>query len=145
MTILTSNQIRFMPAIALIVFACAFSLTASTAVAETIAPANFGIVAQDAYWHWSQEADAPMLLDVRTVEEFADGHIPGAKLIPHDQLASRLTDVKISKNEPLVVYCRSGRRAGLAVETLAAAGFKQIFLLEGHWNSWSTSGQPIEK
>ena len=53
--------------------------------------------------------DAPLLLDVRTPEEFAQGHLPGAVLIPHDQLASRLAEIE---GKPWVlVYCRSGARA----------------------------------
>lgn len=128
---------------ALLILALTFSF--SVVCAETVTPADFGVVAQDAYLHWSQESDAPFLLDVRTPEEFADGHLPGAKSIPHDRLADRLADVKISKNEPVVVYCKSGRRAGIAADVLAAAGFKQIFLLEGHWQSWSASERPVEK
>src|SRR5262245_49370931 len=59
-----------------------------------------------------------VILDVRTPEEFAEGHVPGAINIPHDQLASRLIEINGDKDKDVVLYCRSGRRAGMAAETL---------------------------
>ena len=84
--------------------------------------------------------DAPLLLDVRTPEEFAQGHLPGAVLIPHDQLASRLPELE---GKPWVlVYCRSGKRATAAQAVLEDAGI-EVRQVEGSWLRWQAEGRPV--
>jgi len=68
--------------------------------------------------------DAPLLLDVRTPEEYAEGHIRGAILAPYDGLEASFTEP--NKNRPIVVYCRSGRRSAIARQTLASMGYTNI-------------------
>ncbi len=82
-----------------------------------------------------------VLLDVRSSEEFAAGHIKGAINIPHDQLAERLAE--LPKSEGLILYCRSGRRAGLAAAVLQQAGFKELYELEGHLLKWQEEQRPL--
>lgn len=89
-----------------------------------------------------QGADAPFVLDVRTPEEYASGHVPGAVNIPHDQVASRLEEVP--KERPVVLYCRSGRRSGLAAEVLSGSGYQRVQLLEGDMPAWIERGRPVE-
>ncbi len=84
---------------------------------------------------------APLILDVRTPEEYAKGHVPGAILIPHDQLAERLGE--LGNVQEVVVYCHSGRRAGLAERILTEAGFG-VSLLEGSWLAWQAAELPVE-
>ncbi|MBC7983543.1 MAG: rhodanese-like domain-containing protein [Candidatus Obscuribacterales bacterium] len=88
---------------------------------------------------------AIVLLDVRTAEEFAQGHVPGAKNIPHDQLAERVSELLADKDKEVVLYCRSGRRAGIAAETLQAKGFEKLLHLEGDMQKWSAENRPVEK
>lgn len=76
---------------------------------------------------------APRVLDVRSDEEFAAGHVPGALSIPHDQLPQRIAE--LGEPGPVVVYCRSGRRVGLVEPALQAAGF-EVIELEGHFPAW---------
>lgn len=83
-----------------------------------------------------------LVLDVRSEQEFGEGHLPGAINIPYDQLPKRLSE--LSKNVELVVYCRSGRRADIAEKTLLEAGFTQVSDLAGHWNQWQKQGFPSE-
>jgi rhodanese-related sulfurtransferase len=90
-----------------------------------------------------QGADAPFVLDVRTPEEYASGYVPGAVNIPHDQLASRLAEVP--KDREIVLYCRSGRRALLAADVLAAQGYKDLDHLQGDIVAWVENGRPVEK
>jgi rhodanese-related sulfurtransferase len=90
-----------------------------------------------------QGADAPFVLDVRTPEEYASGYVPGAVNIPHDQLASRLAQVP--KDREIVLYCRSGRRAGLAGEVLANQGYQRLEHLEGDMTAWLEQGRPVAK
>jgi phage shock protein E len=82
-----------------------------------------------------------LLLDVRTPEEFAAGHIPGAVNIPYDQVAARLS--AIPKNDEVVLYCHSGRRAGLAAEVLAANGYTKLAHLEGDMQGWQNASRPV--
>jgi rhodanese-related sulfurtransferase/predicted DNA-binding WGR domain protein len=65
------------------------------------------------------------LIDVRTPEEFASGHLKGAVNIPIDTLPSRLSEVG-DKSAPVAVYCKLGRRSGRAAEFLQAQGFQQV-------------------
>jgi rhodanese-related sulfurtransferase len=72
--------------------------------------------------------DAPgenlLLLDVRTKEEFEQGHIPGAALMPYDSIQ---TDFKeADKSRPIVVYCRSGNRSSIAARILADMGYTDV-------------------
>ena len=80
--------------------------------------------------------DAPLILDVRTPAEFAEGHLPGAINIPYDELASRLDELGPERNAEVIVYCRSGRRAGLAESVLVETGFSNVRDLTGHWLGW---------
>lgn len=67
-------------------------------------------------------ASGARLLDVRTAGEFASGHLPGAVLLPVDQLAGRLGSVG-PKDRPVVVYCHSGLRSARAATLLRRAGY----------------------
>ncbi len=67
-----------------------------------------------------------VILDVRTEEEFAEGHVPGAILIPHDRINAQASEKLPDKDKLILVYCRSGRRSKLAAEALLALGYKNI-------------------
>jgi rhodanese-related sulfurtransferase len=79
-------------------------------------------------------ADGAQLLDVRTRDEFAAGHIAGAKNIPVQELEQRLGELG-AKDAPLVVYCRSGRRSATAKRLLEAAGWTKVHDA-GAMSSW---------
>ena len=70
-------------------------------------------------------ADA-MVIDVRTTEEFASGHFPGAINIPHEQIVEGLAARSVPLDTPLALYCRSGNRSGRAVDALRSAGFSTL-------------------
>lgn len=93
--------------------------------------------------HQAQHPDHLFLLDVRTPEEYAAGHIAGAVNVPHDQLATRLAEVP--KDKDVVLYCRSGRRAGIAADVLAANGYTRLSHLEGDMIAWTEKGRPVVK
>ena len=90
----------------------------------------------------AQKSTAPFVLDVRTPEEFASGHVPGAVNIPYDQVPSRLAE--IPKDKEVVLYCRSGRRAGLAAAELEKAGYTDLQLMQGDMPAWEKAGLPVE-
>jgi len=71
------------------------------------------------------------VVDVRTPEEFAEGHVPGALNIPHDEMPQRFAELG-PPSTPLLVYCMSGYRSGIAIETLRAKGYTVIYDLKAY-------------
>ena len=67
-----------------------------------------------------------VILDVRTEEEFAEGHIPGAILIPDYEIESKAEQNLTDKNQLILVYCRSGRRSKNASAALVSLGYTNI-------------------
>ena len=67
-----------------------------------------------------------IILDVRTQEEYDQGHIPGAIVISHEEIAEKAEDVLTDKNQLILVYCRSGRRSKIAAEALVELGYTNI-------------------
>lgn len=89
---------------------------------------------------------AGLILDVRSAEEYAEGHIPGAVNIPHDQLGSRLNEIGAHWDKEVVLYCRSGKRAGVAAGILQSAGFSRLRHLTGDMSGWVSNGKlPVSK
>ncbi len=70
-------------------------------------------------------ANGALVVDVRTPQEFSGRHYPGALNIPVDQVQARLSEFG-DKNSPIVVYCQSGGRSGMAKQILEAAGFTKV-------------------
>lgn len=93
----------------------------------------------------SQPSGTVLVLDVRTPEEFAEGHVPNATLIPHDTLEGRLGELETWKGRPVVVYCKAGKRAAIAAAVLTRAGFSDVRHLTGDMDAWRAAGLPIEK
>ena len=99
-----------------------------------------------AHKHWSQGDKSPIpfvMLDVRTPEEFYEGHVPGATLIPVQELEQRLSEVP--RDRQVYVYCRSGVRSVKASRILAGAGFTHIENVEGGIMAWQAAGYPTEQ
>ena len=67
-----------------------------------------------------------IILDVRTQEEYDEGHIPGAIVISHEEIEEKAEDVLTDKDQLILVYCRSGRRSKLAAEALVELGYTNI-------------------
>ena len=67
-----------------------------------------------------------IILDVRTQEEYDEGHIPGAIVISHEEIAEKAEAVLTDKNQLILVYCRSGRRSKIAAEALVELGYTNI-------------------
>ena len=66
-----------------------------------------------------------LIVDVRTPEEFADGHYPGAINIPHDTILEGLEQLGVTEETPVILYCRSGNRSGQAEQVLQEKGFTE--------------------
>jgi phage shock protein E len=67
-----------------------------------------------------------VVIDVRTPEEFREGHWEGAKNIPHTEIEQRAGEVGAEKDRSIVVYCKSGRRSEMAQGVLTQLGYKNV-------------------
>ncbi len=83
------------------------------------------ISAQRAKQLMDSESDY-VVLDVRTPEEYADGHIKGSMLIPYNEIGERAEDELPEKDKLILVYCRSGRRSKIAAQALAELGYTNV-------------------
>ena len=86
--------------------------------------------------------DGAFILDVRTQEEWDEGHIPGATLIPLDELGMRLSE--LPQDEEIIIICRSGNRSAVGRDTLLNAGFESVTSVAGGFNQWVANGFPAE-
>lgn len=121
-----------------------FALAAAVAASfVALADGAMATLSQDAFVALPASGDeAPFVLDVRTPEEYVTGHVPGAVNIPYDQVGARLAEVP--KDRQVVLYCRSGRRAVMASEVLAANGYTRLQHLEGDIVAWQQQQRPVE-
>jgi phage shock protein E len=76
--------------------------------------------AGDVYW-----------IDVRTAEEFSAGHVDGAVNIPYEEIVDRIGEVTSDKDSSVYLYCRSGRRSGIAMNALREAGYRNTVNIGG--------------
>lgn len=83
------------------------------------------ITAEEARQIMDAEEDY-VILDVRTQEEYDQGHIPGAIVIPHEEIEEKAQQALPDKNQLILVYCRSGRRSKIAAEALLRLGYTNI-------------------
>jgi len=72
------------------------------------------------------ERSEPIVIDVRTPEEFAAGHLPGARNINFDRIADQIGLVTEDRQRQIIVYCQSGRRSGFAKQTLETLGYTNV-------------------
>jgi len=91
-----------------------------------LAPAG-GLAAESA----PQLVAGRYVIDVRTREEWDQGHIAGALWIPHEQIRARIEAVLPDRTAPIGLYCGSGRRSGIALDVLEAMGYTQAENLGG--------------
>ena len=86
-----------------------------------------------------------VIVDVRTAEEFKDGHIKGAKNIDvmSDDFEAQLA--KLDKSQPTLVHCQAGGRSSRALKTFEKLGFTQIIHLDDGFGGWEAAGKPVEK
>ncbi|MFT7261601.1 MAG: phage shock protein E [Glaciecola sp.] len=82
---------------------------------------SFGAFSDSVYW-----------IDVRTAAEFNTGHLEGAVNIPHGDIANEISGLTQDKNAEIYVYCRSGGRAGKALNTLTKLGYTQVINKGGY-------------
>jgi len=122
-----------------------FTLLTALLVSCAAGPAQQVISVEEAA-KWLAAGPAVQVLDVRRPDEFRAGHLKDAILVTwgekefEQQALSRL-----SKDKPVLVYCRSGRRSTAAAAVLAGLGFKPLRNLEGGINAWQEAGKPLAR
>ena len=85
------------------------------------------------------------VLDLRSTEDYAAGHIRGARSIPAGQLGQSLDTLKRYKDKPVIVYCERGATAAAAMRTLAQQGFAQVANLRGGLSAWRAEQLPVAR
>jgi rhodanese-related sulfurtransferase len=86
-----------------------------------------------------------VVVDVCEAEEFAAGHVGGAKNIPLNQLEEKLPATVKNKGLPLILVCKSGARSGRALGLAKKLGYEQAQSLGGGLGAWKTANLPVEK
>ena len=86
-----------------------------------------------------------VIVDVRTPEEFAAGHLRDAKNIPLADFGTRIGELDKSKGKSIVVVCQTGARADKAVRLLQGAGFEDVVALDGGLAAWQAASLPTIK
>ena len=86
-----------------------------------------------------------LVLDIRTAEEFAAGHLPKARNIPLAELETRLAEIQKFKEKPVILTCRTGARSGAGARVLRKLGFTNVGLLQGGIAAWEQASLPVER
>lgn len=132
--------------VSLLLSAC--SPEATTPVASAGAPAAKASAVRDIDVATLQAdlaaGKVPVLVDVRTPDEYARGHVAGAKLIPVSELQARLAELESFKDKPVYLICQSGGRSAAAGKILAEKGFTAVNVAGGT-GAWIAAGYPVEK
>ena len=87
-------------------------------------------------------ADAA-IIDIRSADAFARGHIVNAKNIPFDEFEAKRSQIEKWKAKPIVAVCDSGVTTNRAVASLRQAGFQSVYGLKGGKNGWTQEGLPV--
>ncbi len=97
--------------------------------------ASYAQIAQEEAINMMEESNDYLIVDVRTQEEYDQGHIPGAICIPNENIGIGQPEELTDLNQILFIYCRSGRRSKEAAQKLAEIGYTQVYEIGGI-NTW---------
>ena len=122
----------------------AFDLDAYLASYVSGLPASFNAVRVEDLAAELASDTVPVLVDVRTPDEYAEGFIAGAVNIPLQELPKHL-DLLPDLNQNLVVYCGSGHRSAIAMTALNLLGYQNVRSLIGGFGAWTSAGQPVSQ
>lgn len=86
-----------------------------------------------------------LMLDVREIKEYKEGHLKDAVHIPLGEVKTRLNELEKHKSKPIVVYCRSGQRSYSACKMLKKSGFEAVSNLQGGIMAWQNQNMPVSK
>ena len=119
----------------------AFDVQAAVAEYAATIPEGWYAVSDTTAFKDAVEASGALVIDVRTPDEYAAGHIPGAVSIPLRTLGQNLD--KVPTDRQVFIYCKSGWRAGLAISSLGMVGYDNVLAYPPGWNGWTGAGEEI--
>jgi phage shock protein E len=138
----------FLPVVAVTLLAACGNSTsqkpAGGAATTQEAKVQFANINVDRFEEMSRQTGV-VILDVRTPEEFAQGHLRGAVNINVGAPNFAQKVAALDKNATCLVFCRSGRRSAQACGEMAGLGFSCLYNLEGGINAWTARGKPLEQ
>ena len=117
---------------------------ASTVLFISCSKGQFTQISMDELAQRLQTESDYILLDVRTPEEFSNGHLPGAICIPNESIGKQEITSLPNKKQRIYIYCRSGRRSQTASKKMLQQGLK-VYDMKGGFNAWKAAGMPVEK
>lgn len=88
--------------------------------------------------------EGAVVVDVREGEEFAAGHLPGAKSVPRGYLESRIEGSAPDRSAQVILYCQSGQRSALAAATLSELGYEDVVSMTGGYTLWKDRGYEVK-
>src|SRR5438477_7502876 len=91
-----------------------------------------------------EDGERPLLVDIRELEEWSEGRIPGAIHISRGNLESRIEQAAPDRSRPILLYCAAGNRSAFAAKTLEELGYEHVTSLAGGYVDWKRSGLPTE-
>jgi rhodanese-related sulfurtransferase len=130
------HKFAYLLAVGVLVAACGGTATVASSGIETVAPSTAEAVIESA------PADL-VVLDVRTPDEFASGHLSGASNIDFYASDFKAQIDALDKSATYVVYCHSGNRSGQATTIMKDLGFQTVYNVEGGINAWEQAGLPV--
>lgn len=130
-----------------IVFLAVAAFTALPGPAQQASPGNkpghhniSATVARELVSRFTREKKSIVILDVRTAKEYAQAHIPGAKLIDFLAADFKTALAKLDRTKIYLLHCRSGSRSSAAFATMKRLGFKSVYHLDGGIIAWKKAG-----
>ena len=111
-------------------------LLSGCALANSSASASYQQITQEEAKEMMKKDDGHIIIDVRRQDEFDEGHIPGAVLIPNESITDKQPEELPKLDQIILVYCRSGRRSKEASQKLADIGYTHVYEFGGI-NTWT--------
>lgn len=127
-----------------LVFLFAFLLIGSVARAQTVEKDSINVITIAEFEKMSSKKKN-LVVDVRTPEEVATGHLAGSVNLNFlgENFSQEIS--KLNKNKTYLLYCKSGNRTRKAADQMQKAGFKHVYMLQGGITAWNEAGKPVEK
>lgn len=131
-----TNHILLFSALVIVLVLIAQNLLANRGGKQSVAPlkATEMINREDA-----------IVVDIRPIGDFNNGHIINARNIPTSALKNQLKQLEKHKGKPIIVVCRSGAQSSAACKTIRDAGIEPVYNLQGGMMAWQSDGLPISK
>lgn len=121
-----------------------FLLIGFSSYAQTVEKDSIAVISIEEFEKMASKKKNKVV-DVRTPEEVAEGHLAGAMNVNFLGEGFSQEIEALNKNKTYLLYCRSGSRTRKAADQMQKAGFKHVYMLEGGITAWNEAGKPIEK